>query len=92
MGLTGWMSWILVWIPRLRITGWIRKQQIYNVGEEILDNIAELKLKSGIDVDTSIIQYLIGREDKVDIRVGMVDLEEGRETSLAEVRKRLSLG
>ena len=30
-------SWILVWIPRLRITGWIRKQQIYDVGEESSD-------------------------------------------------------
>ena len=30
-------SWILVWIPRLRITGWVRKQQIYDVGEESSD-------------------------------------------------------
>ena len=30
-------SWILVWIPRLRITGWVRKQQIYDVSEEDSD-------------------------------------------------------
>ena len=30
-------SWILVWIPRLRITGWVRKQQIYDVSEESSD-------------------------------------------------------
>lgn len=30
-------SWILVWTPRLRITGWVRKQQIYDVGEESSD-------------------------------------------------------
>lgn len=28
-------SWILVWIPRLRITGWVRKLQVYNVSEKI---------------------------------------------------------
>ena len=33
-------SWILVWIPRLRITGWIRKQQIYDVGEESSDKVS----------------------------------------------------
>ena len=30
-------SWILVWIPRLRITGWVRKQQVYSVNEESSD-------------------------------------------------------
>ena len=30
-------SWILVWVPRLRISGWVRKQQIYDVSEESSD-------------------------------------------------------
>ena len=30
-------SWILVWIPRFRIAGWVRKLQIYDVGEESSD-------------------------------------------------------
>ena len=28
-------SWILVWIPRLRISGWVRKQQVYLIHKEI---------------------------------------------------------
>ena len=30
-------SWILVWVPRLRISGWVREQQIYDVSEESSD-------------------------------------------------------
>lgn len=28
-------SWILVWIPRLRISGWVRKYQVYLIHKEI---------------------------------------------------------
>ena len=28
-------SWILVWTPRLRISGWVRKQQVYRIHKEI---------------------------------------------------------
>ena len=28
-------SWILVWIPRLRISGWVRKHQVYLIDKEI---------------------------------------------------------
>lgn len=30
--------WTLTWIPRLRISGWVRKNQVYRVDEEISDN------------------------------------------------------
>jgi hypothetical protein len=28
-------SWILVWTPRLRISGWVRKHQVYRIHKEI---------------------------------------------------------
>jgi hypothetical protein len=28
-------SWILVWIPRLRISGWVRKHQVYPIHKQI---------------------------------------------------------
>ena len=28
-------SWILVWTPRLRISGWVRKHQVYRIDKEI---------------------------------------------------------
>ena len=30
-------SWILVWTPRLRISGWVRKHQVYRIHKEISD-------------------------------------------------------
>ena len=28
-------SWILIWTPRLRISGWVRKHQVYRIDKEI---------------------------------------------------------